>query len=58
MLAMGSGYVPEKYKDYKNRKFTHHQDKLKNQIRQINECSLKIEDKIHLKKILLQMLST
>ena len=33
------------YKQYKNQKFQKHLDKIKNQIRQIKDCSLKDADK-------------
>lgn len=49
-------YPVEKYKDYKNRTFNKHLDKIKNQIQQIKSCSLKGEDKIKLKEQILQLL--
>lgn len=39
---------PLSYKSYKHDKFERHKDKLKNQIRQIRECSLREDDKIEL----------
>ncbi len=48
---------PPSYKAYKNDKFTRHMDKLKKQIQQINECSLKAEDKAELKKQLIKLIA-
>jgi len=57
MLCVGEDYIPEKYSDYKNRVFSKHLDKIKNQMRQIRECSLKGDDKAKLKKELLKILN-
>lgn len=49
MLYTGFGDTPpQPYKGYKNQKFTKHTDLLKNQLRQIKDCSLKQEDKARL----------
>lgn len=45
MLHCGSEYEVENYKDYKNRTIKKHLDKIKNQMMQIKQCSLKGEDK-------------
>ena len=59
MLAMyGQDYVPEKYPDYRNRVFDKHHNKLKNQLLQIKQCSLKPEDKEKLKKRLAELLNS
>lgn len=47
---------PPTYKSYKNEKFTRHIDKIKKQIQQINECSLRADDKILLKKQLIKLI--
>lgn len=57
MLCYGSEFVPEKYKDYRNRTLTKHEDILKNQLRRISECSLKPEDKIALKKKMIELIT-
>jgi hypothetical protein len=44
------------YKDYKNRTITKHLDKVKNQLRQIKDCSLKAEDKERLKKEMIKLI--
>ncbi len=56
MLCYGSEYKVEKYPDYKNRTVTKHLDKMKNQLRQIKDCSLKGEDKIKLRQQLLELI--
>lgn len=56
MLCTGFGYQVENYKDYKNRAVTKHLDKMKNQLRQIKDCSLKGDDKTALKKKLLELI--
>ena len=43
-----SGYHVESYKAYKNRAFTKHKDKMKNQLNQILSSSLKGDDKMKL----------
>jgi hypothetical protein len=45
MLWTGYDFPIEKYKDYRNRTVKKHLDKIKNQLRQIKDCSLKAEDK-------------
>lgn len=47
---------PISYKEYKNRAVTKHQEKVKNQLRQISDCSLKPEDKERLKKSMIEMI--
>lgn len=42
----------ESYKSYKNRSFTKHVDKIRNQLRQIKECSLKDDDKKNLVRLI------
>ena len=37
--------TPPSYKSYKNDKFKRHKDKLKKQVQQIKECSLREDDK-------------
>lgn len=49
--------VHEKYKDYSNRIFERHKNKLKDTIQQIKQCSLKKEDKKSLIKVLIINLS-
>lgn len=49
---------PESYKDYRNRTMTKHIEKLLNQLRQIKDCSLKQDDKVALRKKLLEILAT
>ncbi len=56
MLSIGSEYTVEPYKSYKNRTVTKHLDKIKNQLRQINDCSLKADDKAKLKEQLLAII--
>lgn len=51
-----SSYVPEKYIDYRNRTFDKHLNKLKNQLEQIRQCSLKDDDKLKLKNKLIELL--
>lgn len=54
----GSECLIQSYKQYRNAKFTKHHDMLKNQLRQINDYSLKPEDKIKLIKELYELLIT
>lgn len=56
MLAWDTGTTPESYKSYKNRKFTKHEDLIRNQLRQITDCSLKLEDKEKLKKKIIELI--
>lgn len=58
MLSCGENYKPEPYKAYKNRVIMKHLEKIKNQIRQIDQCSLKPEDKTKLKKQLSELIKT
>lgn len=46
-----------KYKDYKNRTVTKHLEKLKNSLRQIRDCSLKQEDKVALRKQMIELIT-
>ena len=46
-----------KYKDYKNRTVAKHIDKIKNQLRQIKDCSLKQDDKVALKKVMSDLIN-
>lgn len=48
MMITHYSEMPPPYKSYKHDKFKRHKDKLKKQIQQIKECSLKEEDKIKL----------
>ena len=48
MLITHYSEQPPPYKSYKHDKFERHKDKLKKQIQQIKECSLREEDKIKL----------
>lgn len=48
---------PENYTDYRNRTVTKHLDKMKNQLMQIGMCSLKGDDKVKLKKQLIELLA-
>jgi hypothetical protein len=50
MLAFTYGEKTQSYSSYKNDKFARHLDKLKNQVRQIKDCSLNLADKIKLLK--------
>lgn len=56
-MPWGSETVPS-YSSYKNDKFTRHLDKLKKQLRQIDDCSLKDDDKKKLKAKLIELLTT
>ena len=56
MICTSSDYKVENYKDYRNRVMTKHIDKIKNQLRQIKDCSLKPEDKEKLKKQLIEII--
>lgn len=58
MLCYGIDYVPEKYKDYRNRTVAKHLDKVKDSLRQISDCSLNPEDKIVLKKKMIDLIQT
>lgn len=53
---MGCDYTPEPYKAYKNRNFTKHHDKIKEALRQIRDLSLKPEDKVKLKKEMMELI--
>jgi hypothetical protein len=57
MMIIDSTTKIESYKSYKNRAFSKHIDKIKNQIRQIKDCSLKPEDKSKLKAELIKILN-
>ncbi len=57
MLSIGSEYEVENYKDYRNRTMTKHTDKIKNQLRQINDCSLTGDDKRGLKKQIMELIT-
>jgi hypothetical protein len=58
MLSCGVDYIPEKYKDYRNRTVTKHLDKIRDALRQISDCSLKPEDKENLKKKMIEQIQT
>lgn len=58
-MLIGDHNEPTKsYKEYKNAKFTKHTDILKNSLRQIKDCSLKVEDKAKLVVKLSEILVT
>ncbi len=54
MMIIDGGYNVESYKVYKNRVVTKHLDKIKNQLRQIKNCSLRADDRDKLKKQLIK----
>lgn len=54
MICTGNEYHVEHYADYRNRVIKKHMDKIKNQLRQINDCSLKGDDKKKLKEQMLK----
>ncbi len=57
MFYTGSeSYIPEKYKDYRNRTITKSLEKFKHQLQGIKACSLKGDDKNKLRKQLLELL--
>ncbi len=56
MLCGGNMDAPVSYKHYKNQKITKHSDLLKNSLRQIRDCSLKVEDKAKLIVLLSEIL--
>lgn len=59
MLAFAySDTPPEKYTDYRNRVFDKHLNKIKNQLAQIRQCSLRQEDKVKLKQQLLSLINS
>jgi hypothetical protein len=45
MISLGIDYPVEPYSAYRNRTVNKHLDKIKNQLRQIKDCSLKADDK-------------
>jgi hypothetical protein len=45
MICIGNEFEVPSYRDYRNRTLTKHLDKIKNQLRQIKDCSLNPEDK-------------
>jgi hypothetical protein len=45
MLCIGNEFEVPNYKDYRNRTISKHLDRIKNQLRQIKDCSLRPEDK-------------
>jgi len=59
MIVPSAYFEPiESYKSYKNRSFTKHVDKIRNQLRQIKDCSLKGEDKRKLISLINEEVST
>lgn len=57
MLCTGDDFQVEKYSVYRNRTLNKHLDKIKNQMRQIKDCSLKPEDKKKLHEKLIQIIN-
>jgi hypothetical protein len=57
MICMGDDFKVESYKSYKNKVFTKHTEKVTNQLRQIKDCSLHPDDKVKLKKRLIELIN-
>jgi hypothetical protein len=54
MICTGNEFKVENYKDYCFRTMLKHKEKIVNQLRQINDCSLRPEDKKKLLEFILE----
>lgn len=57
MLYTGGNEKIEGYTGYRNRTMTRHLEKMKNTLMQIRQCSLKEEDKVKLRKQLIELIN-